>query len=115
MQCPKCKVGICQIKNLSKKYAEVLNAVRPELLLPVTELGILQTLHSEKRPLFPKEISAELDCSYQLVGKRGKILDERGLVVRTENEQGRRLFEITHPAEQMYFTDEGEDGLNISE
>jgi hypothetical protein len=115
MQCPRCKKGLCQVKNLSKKYEETLNAVRPELLLPPTELGILHTLHAENRALFAKEISEELDCSYQLVGKRGKILDERGFVKRNENEQGRRVFEITDLAEQNYFTDDETDGLDIEE
>lgn len=77
MQCPACKTGICTVTNLSKKYQLLLDAVAPELLLPTTELGILQTLETERRPMYARDIAAELDKSYQLVGKRGKTLAER--------------------------------------
>jgi hypothetical protein len=49
MQCFKCKTGRCAVVNLSKKFAEVIAGAKSELLLPVAELGILQTLESEKR------------------------------------------------------------------
>ena len=52
--------------------------------------------------MFAGDIAADLDCSYQLVGKRGKFLSERGLVSRTENAQGRRVFEITDDAQETY-------------
>lgn len=55
----------------------------------------------------------ELDKSYQLVGKRGKTLAERGLVSREENEQGRRVFVITELAESSYFTEEPRDSLDL--
>ncbi len=105
MKCPECSIGTCQVVNLSKKYEALLRSVDPELLLPRTELGILQTLRVERTPMFAADIAADLDCSYQLVGKRGKILAERGLVERTENEQGRRQFELTKAAEVEYFSD----------
>jgi DNA-binding transcriptional ArsR family regulator len=114
MQCPTCKAGTCTVTNLSRKYESVLNAVAPELLLPPTELGILQTLETEKRAMYAGEIAAELDKSYQLVGRRGKTLAERGLVKRDVNEQGRRVFEITALAETSYFTSSGGDGLHIN-
>ena len=57
--------------------------------------------------MFAKEIAAELDCSHQLVWKRGKILADRDLVVRTENDRGRRIFQISENAEIVYF-EEGE-------
>jgi DNA-binding MarR family transcriptional regulator len=117
MMCPKCLEGTCQVINLSKKYEAMLNSIDSELLLPRTELGILQTLRTEKTPMFAAEIAEDLDCSYQLVGKRGKILADRGLVERTENEQGRRLFELTETAEKKYFsnTELDEDELDIGD
>jgi len=63
--------------------------------------------------MFASDIAADLDCSYQLVGKRGKILAERGLVDRNENEQGRRQFELTQAAEKQYFSDYEIDELDI--
>jgi hypothetical protein len=101
--------------NLSKRYEPVLQSVDMELLHPPTELGILQTLHLEKKPLFAVEIASELDCSYQLVGKRGKFLADRGLVDRKENDAGRRVYEITKVAEESYFSQQEENELKIQE
>jgi predicted transcriptional regulator len=113
MKCPKCNIGTCQVTNLSRKYAQLLNSVAPELLLPNTEFGILQILSTERRSMYPAEIAAELDRSYQLVGKRGKILAERGLVDRNENEQGRRQFELTPLAEKSYFNESDDTILEL--
>jgi hypothetical protein len=63
--------------------------------------------------MYAGEIAVELDKSYQLVGKRGKTLAERGLVSREENEQGRRVFVITELAERSYFTKEATDSLDL--
>jgi len=104
MLCPVCKKGTCVVTNLSRKYEPLLKEVSAELLLPATELGILNTLDSEDRSMFASEIAGELDTSYQLIGKRGKILDQRGLVRRVEIDN-RRAFEITDLARQSYFTD----------
>jgi DNA-binding transcriptional ArsR family regulator len=113
MQCPACKTGICGVTNLSRKYQTLLEAVAPELLLPTTELGILQTFETEKRAMYAGDIASELDKSYQLVGKRGKTLAERGLVKRGENDQGRRTFEITPLAQFSYFAPTPGDALDV--
>lgn len=109
MMCPRCKQGYCAVINLSKKYEETINSIAHELLLPGTELGILHTLHTEKDPLYASNIAGELDCSYQLVGKRGKFLAQRGLVNRDNYDQNRRLFEITALAEKSYFQESPRD------
>jgi Cdc6-like AAA superfamily ATPase len=103
MRCPACHDGTCHITNLSRKYESLLRSVDKEMLLPPTELGILHTLHSEGEAMFAADIAADLDCSYQLVGRRGRNLWERGLVSRAENEAGRRTFEISSNAEETYF------------
>jgi DNA-binding MarR family transcriptional regulator len=112
MLCPECKHGHCIVTNLSKRYEPILREVDSELLLPSTELGILSTLQTECRPMFAGDIAADLDCSYQLVGKRGKFLAERGLVSRTENPQGRRVFAITDDAQETYKRT-AEDDLDV--
>jgi class 3 adenylate cyclase len=56
-----------------------------------------------------------LSCSYQLVGKRGKNLFERGLVDRAENDEGKRTFEITKQAEETYFPKSAADPLEVPE
>jgi hypothetical protein len=115
MRCFLCKNGTCKVVNLSQKYSEVISEVSSELLLPFTELGILQTLDSERRPMFAAEIASELDRSYQLVGKRGKILADRGLLNRNKYESGRRLFDITEIAKRTYFFDDTASRLDVSE
>ncbi|MDA8331977.1 MAG: hypothetical protein M0027_12425 [Candidatus Dormibacteraeota bacterium] len=102
MMCPSCKSGTCTVTNLSKKYEQMLRAISDELLLPRVELGILHTLGTAGPPQFPADIAGELDCSYQLVGKRGKILADRGLVLRSKNDAGRRQLTITEQAKQIY-------------
>jgi hypothetical protein len=104
MKCPSCQKGTCQVVNLSRKYGDMLAAISPELLLPETELEILQTLHNEKRVMVAAEIAGELDCSGQLVGRRAKNLADRTLVRRTQ--QGPVFsYGITPQAESAYFED----------
>lgn len=113
MACPKCGNGAVVVTNLSRKYADQINAVNRELLLPATELGILQTLHAEGSPLRAGEIAGELDVSYQLIGKRGKALAERGLVSRPKADRGSSPFAITPMAESAYFSDLSADDLQL--
>jgi hypothetical protein len=115
MLCPVCKKGQCKVVNLSRKYERLINEVSKENLLPSTELGILKTLHDERRQLFAKQIAEELDCSYQLIGKRGKNLAERNLVDRTENDKGRRVFELKSKADELYFSESQDDQMNFGE
>jgi DNA-binding MarR family transcriptional regulator len=111
MMCPKCKSGTCEVINLSRKYEAVLNSIDPNLLLPPTDLGMLDALYTEGREMVASEIAGELDCSYQLIGKRGRILEERGLVARKRNDDRRRVFEITGEARHDYF--DGNDARTL--
>lgn len=113
MKCPACQVGICEVVNLSKKYEPMLKSIQAELLLPKTELGILQTLHSEGEPQRPSDIAAELDCSYQLVSRRSVRLEERGLVKRIKDENNYRIIKITDIAEASYFSDSESNALDV--
>jgi DNA-binding MarR family transcriptional regulator len=115
MLCPQCKKGTCVIVNLSRKYERLIRSVSDENLLPDTELGILKTLHDERKSMFAKEIAAQLDCSYQLIGKRGRTLAERDFVSRGENEKGRRVFEITTIAQKVYFEVAPEDRMDFGD
>lgn len=108
MLCPTCKDGTCKVVNLSRKYEDLIVNVSHDSLLPQTELGILKTLHDERENMFANQIAAELDCSYQLIGKRGRNLADRQLVVRSENESGRRIFRITENARNTYFENESD-------
>ncbi|PWC03554.1 hypothetical protein DCE94_11000 [Agromyces badenianii] len=107
MMCPTCKGGPCQVVNLSKKYENALRDVEESSLLPQVELGILHSLATESSPLTASDVAGELDCSYQLVGKRVKNLDERGLVNRDQYEGGKRVYVTTPLAEAIYFGGSG--------
>jgi DNA-binding MarR family transcriptional regulator len=109
MRCPNCPEGTCVVTNLSKKYEPVLTAVDEALLLPRTELGILQTIHASRRPMFAQDVAGELDCSYQLVGKRARALADRGLITRDMNQQNRREYELTKLAQASYFDSAASD------
>jgi DNA-binding MarR family transcriptional regulator len=93
----------------------MLKSIQDELLLPKTELGILQTLRSEDEPKRPAFVAAELDCSYQLVGKRAIRLEERGLVKRLRDEHDHRILEITDLAKDSYFSSAEAQQLDVDE
>jgi DNA-binding MarR family transcriptional regulator len=112
MSCPSCRTGTCVVTNLSRRYENILQRIQTELLLPPTELGILETLYNENRELAAAEIAADLDCSYQLVGKRGKIMEGKGLVDRLM-EKSRRKFRITDSARGEYFRNNESRSLDL--
>lgn len=114
MKCPSCGKGQCRVVNLSKKYGDMLEAISPELLLPDAELGIMQILFAEADTLVASQIAAELDCSGQLVGRRGKNLAERALVEREHTGSVYR-YTLTHQAKAAYFSDSNEDPLSLSD
>ncbi len=113
MKCRECATGVCEVVNLSRKYENILRGVDRSLLLPAAELGILQTLHLGSAEMFAGDIASELDCSYQLIGRRGRYLHDKGLVSREKNDSGRRVFSITELAEESYFSQEEDDGLSV--
>jgi hypothetical protein len=113
MLCPACRKGTCEVTNLSHRYESVIRSVDPSLMLPATELGILETLFTEGRQMVAAEIAGELDISYQLVGKRGINLAHRRLVARGVNDANRRIFEITEEARKDYFEGNAERLLDL--
>lgn len=112
MKCPVCKDGSCTVVNLSRKYGDMLESIKAELLLPEAEIGILQTLNAEDRVMFAAEISGELDCSGQLVGRRAKNLAERTLVTREKAGQVFK-YRITPQAKSAYFDNPASSDLNL--
>jgi len=113
MRCPTCKTGTCVVRNLSRKYESLLNDVNTELLLPPTELGILQTLKAGKRAMHARDIATDLDMPPQLMGETGETLAEQGLVKRGADDQGRTTFEITELAQTRYFSSAPGDSLDV--
>lgn len=113
MLCPTCRAGECRVSNISRKYADVLQRVRDEELLPATELGILQTLGAQGDGLYASDIAGELDVSYQLVGKRAKRLDEMKLLDRVNGAGGRREYRLTEEAKTIYFEHGDDRSLSV--
>lgn len=113
MLCPTCKRGTCEVVNLSKKYEATIRGVDPAMMLPSTELGILDALFTEDRQMVASEIAGELDCSYQLIGRRGRNLADRGLVIRERNEANRRIFAISETALSEYFQGNADRRLDV--
>ena len=111
--CPSCKKGKCKVVNLSKKYENIIKEVNENLLLPKTELGILHTLNSKNPPLFAKDVAGELDCSYQLVGKRAIKLSQKGLIEREKNQQQRPEYKISELGKNSYFSENDKEALII--
>jgi DNA-binding MarR family transcriptional regulator len=113
MLCPECRRGTCTVTNISRKYADIIEGVNNEQLLPPTELGILQTLNSEGKPLLAGDIAGELDVSYQLVGKRAKRLDEQSLIDR-DMVRGRREYKLSDEAKRVYFDGQANWALDVA-
>jgi DNA-binding MarR family transcriptional regulator len=105
MQCPTCKKGHCAVTNLSRRYETVVRAISEDALLPQVELGIIHALGTQNEPQVASDVAGELDCSYQLVGRRAKMLADRGLVNRERSIAGRRVFSITDSARDIYMQD----------
>lgn len=102
MKCPDCQNPVKVIANSETIEAE-LSRVDNAKLLPDVELGILYEIHKSDKPLKPKEIAEELDCSHQLIGRRAKKLDEAKGLISREGETGQRVYKLTERAKEDYF------------
>ncbi|MBL3595718.1 helix-turn-helix transcriptional regulator [Rhodovulum sulfidophilum] len=114
MKCPTCGGGPCEVINLSRKYEDLIKSVNADLLLPETEIGMLQALHTEERAMVAAEIASELDCSGQLIGRRGRKLSERDLVSREKSGPVYK-YKLTEQAKSAYFEDVRGSSLNIDD
>lgn len=102
MKCPDCQNPVKVIANSEAIEAE-LSRVDNAKLLPDVELGILYEIHKSEKPLKPKEIAEELDCSHQLIGWRAKKLDETKGLISREGEVGQRVYKLTDRGKEDYF------------
>lgn len=103
-RCPECRDGNCAIVNLAQDYVAEMADARTDLMLEPIELEILSTLNSEKIPMRAGDISALVDETYQLVGRRTSKLQEMGLVAKERDVlDGRMKSRITGRAESTYF------------
>lgn len=102
--CPECREGKCSIVNLSDDYLKEIEALNKDLMLEEIELQILETLHTENRPMPAGEISIMIDVTYQFIGKRTAKLQQLNLV-KKDNSTGVVVNSITNQAIDTYFSD----------
>lgn len=102
--CKECRQGRCQVVSLSDDYIKELRKLDDELRLEEVELDILEILNSENREMRAGEVSALIDTSHQLVGRRTAKLKENNLVEK-ESKNHVTLNKITARAREIYFSD----------
>ncbi len=103
-RCPECQDGLCSIVNLAEDYVTEMAELRRDLMLDPIELEILNTLNEEESYMRAGEISALIDETYQLVGRRTSKLKDLGLVDKERDvTDGKMKSKITRRAESTYF------------
>ena len=100
--CPQCKVGKCSIVVLGEEFEAEVLALNEDLMLEAIELEILDVLNDEAKRMRAKEISALINTTYQMVGKRTTKLQQMDLVHKDDTD-GDMKSEITEKAKSVYF------------
>lgn len=103
-KCPECMEGICTIVNLSDDFDEEVKKLNRDIMLDPVELDIVMTLREEKRKMRAGEISALIDTTHQMVGKRTSKLQDLGLINKERDDlDGKMRSQITERCETTYF------------
>ncbi|MFT5521779.1 MAG: hypothetical protein ACI9IA_002384 [Enterobacterales bacterium] len=103
-RCPECMEGTCSIVNLSDDFKEEVEKLNKDIMLDPVELDIVTTLNDEQRKMRAGEISALIDTTHQMVGKRTSKLQEMGLINKVrDGEDGKIRSELTSRCEDTYF------------
>ncbi|MDA3869665.1 MAG: transcriptional regulator [Gammaproteobacteria bacterium] len=100
--CKECKQGRCKEISLSSEYINELKALNEDLKLEEVEIDILEVLNTEDREMRAGEVSALIDKSHQLVGRRTAKLKENDLVDK-ESINNVTVNKITKRAKDIYF------------
>lgn len=104
-RCPECKDGTCAVVILAQDFQEEYNQLKEDVMLESVELDILSTLHNEANQMRAGEISALLDTTYQLVGRRTSKMQEMGLVKKERSAaDGHMRSAISERAIATYFS-----------
>lgn len=103
-RCPECNEGTCSIVNLADDFKEEVEKLNKDIMLDPVELDILTTLNEENRKMRAGEISALIDTTHQMVGKRTSKLQEMGLINKERDlEDGKMRSELTDRCKETYF------------
>lgn len=90
---------------LAQDFQEEYNQLKEDVMLESVELDILSTLHNEANQMRAGEISALLDTTYQLVGRRTSKMQEMGLVKKERSAaDGHMRSAISERAIATYFS-----------
>lgn len=96
--------GFCEVVNLSEDFKEEVERLNKDIMLDPIELAIVTTLNEERRKMRAGEISALIDTTHQMVGRRTSKLQEMGLVKKDRDDaDGKMRSELTERCEQTYF------------
>lgn len=103
-RCPECVEGTCSITNLSDDFKDEVEALDKDIMLEPIELEIISIINDEGRRMRAGEISALIDTTHQLVGRRTSKLQEMGLINKDRDESdGRMKSQLTEKCELTYF------------
>ncbi len=87
-KCNECASEVI-IENLTDDIKEAIKKIDKTKLLPIPEIKILKELQSSDSELYARDLSQEIDYSGQLIGKRGKKLEEKYKLVTRTKENGK--------------------------
>lgn len=107
-RCPDCQEGICSIASLSDDFREEVARLDKDIMLEPIELDIISTLNEEQRDMRAGEISALIDTTHQMVGRRTSKLKEMGLIDKEPDAEGRIRSSLTSRCESTYFRRAGD-------
>lgn len=102
-KCPECAEGICEITNLAEDFKDEVKKLDKEIMLEPVELEIVSILHDECKRMRAGEISALIDTTHQLVGRRTSKLRDLGLIIKEQDRDGHMKSNLTDRCEETYF------------
>lgn len=103
-RCPECSEGTCEVTSLFEDFKEEVAKLDEEIMLEPVELEIVNVINDENRKMRAGEISALIDTTHQLVGRRTSKLQDMGLIIKErDNSDGHMKSEITARCEETYF------------
>jgi len=102
-RCPDCREGTCSVVNLSDDFKEEVARLDKDIMLEPIELEIISALNDEQRDMRAGEISALIDTTHQMVGRRTSKLKDMGLVDKEPDSDGKMRSRLTSRCEATYF------------
>ena len=102
-ECAEC---ICEVTSLAEEFRDEVEKLNKEIMLEPVELEIVSVLNEENRRMRAGEISALIDTTHQLVGRRTSKLRDMGLISKEADSDGHMKSNLTARCEDTYFREE---------